>query len=96
MLSMLGGCIDIPLLLVGVSVIIDTFSAGFCELPFVTADVDSMLLLAVLSEFLDASLSDSDDSCRRCIIRLDSLFSMSDAKTLPSIHSPPTGFCNLF
>jgi len=88
---------DIPLLLVLFPIIADMFSARFCELRFVAADVDSTLLLVALSEFPGTSLSDdSDDSCRRCIIRFDSLLSMSDTKTLPSIHSPPTGFCNLF
>lgn len=96
MLSMLGGCTDIPLLLV-FPIIGDMFSVKFCELRFVIADVDSTLLLVALSEFPGASLSDdSDDSCRRCIIWLDSLLSMSDAKALPSTGIPPTGFYNLF
>jgi len=94
-MSILGGCIDTPLLVL--FPIADKFSAGFCELWFVVVDGDSTLLLVALSKFPGASLSDdSDDSCRRCIIRLDSLLSMSDAKTLPSIHSPPIGFCNFY
>lgn len=105
-LSMLDGCIYIPLLLLMFST--STFSAEFsagviCKRRFaiavlsfemsLSADAGSALLFVALSQFLDTSLSDDepDDSCRRCIIRLDSLLSMSDDKTLPSIDS-----CNLF
>lgn len=65
--------------------------------PELVAEIVSILLLHVaLSGFLGASLSDdSEDSCRRCFIRLDRLLSMSDTSTVPSIDTPPTGFCKL-
>lgn len=63
-----------------------------------SADASSALLLVALSEFPGESLSDddSDDSCRRCIIRLDNFLSMSDAGTLPSTDTLPTNFYKWF
>lgn len=106
-LSMLDGCIYIPLLLLAFS-ITSTFSAEFsagviCKRRFATAilsfemslsaDANPALLFVASSQFPGTSLSDDepDDSCRRCIIRFDSLLSTSDDKTLPSTDS-----CNLF
>lgn len=105
-ISMLDGCIYIPLLLLTFS--ITEFSAEFsagviCKRRFATAvlsfemslfvDANPALLLVASSQFPSTSLSDDEpvDSCRRCIIRFDSLLSTSDDKTLPSTDS-----CNLF
>lgn len=98
MISMLVGRIDIPLVLLLFSLIADTFSgAAISPKVFHCEDVDPTLLLAVLSEFPGASLSDeSDDSCCRCIIRLDSLFSELSDRTWnaqSSNDTPPTGNC---